>query len=148
MRVLLFSLFCLCLNLSLSASESTVYSDRGNGEMVIIAGESRADLISRFDFLKSRTEMVSGTVFVKDTKGNIVVPEEYAQAYAKIISEKISEKRDREGEVLRTAKAPKCPACSGCGVIGPEHGADTYPAHGKYQSCQACPGCLTPPATQ
>lgn len=124
---------------------TTSDSSRSRGEIVMINGVARPDLVDQFDLIKSHTVMIRGTVFAKEKDGTLVIPEDVKQETLALLEQEMEEQKNREREVLKspTTKRP-CMRCPACG----EPGLCTYSSHfvaagcgssGHY-SCEKCPG--------
>lgn len=119
-----------CLPTSLLATESgpaALSLQRQRGEMVVIGGKNRPDLIQAFDSLKATTVMTKGKVHAKtpDTQ------EEHALANATNLSKLVAQSDVAKSERASTAKSQKqskpcvCPihgtvycTVSSCGICG------------------------------
>jgi hypothetical protein len=146
--ILLSSSF-LALGYNTKASELLEGEARSLGEIVVINGVERPDLVDQFDLLKHHVVLLRGVAFAKDASGGIVIPDVLSQELSDDLENYLNEAREREQEILKKTSSKKCQSCQHCGVEGSQCPANDppCPTHGSYPSCQACGGCLTPPGS-
>jgi len=96
---------------------TSLIPSRGLGEVVVINGIERPDLIDQFDLLKTKTVMIRGTVFAKDRDGNLVIPADVETETQAILAEAIEQEGERERLMLAKSQTYKCPRCKWCGQM-------------------------------
>jgi hypothetical protein len=111
----IFLFTCLLLANTSLGGELLNGEARGQGEVVVINGKERPDLVDQFDLIKNKTVMIKGTVFVKDINGNPVVPLELENEIQKYKEERESLAKERESNILKTSTSVSCNRCDICG---------------------------------
>jgi hypothetical protein len=119
----------LVLGMSPGSADLLEGEDRGRGEMVVISGNDRPDLVDHFDFIKDNLVLLRGVVYVKDRDGNLVIPEEVEAETREILAKIEEEDRERERVIMSTSQAQVCLRCPGCGERGVFH---------KLVLCRVC----------
>jgi len=124
-----------CLPTSLLATESApaaLNPQRQRGEMVVIGGKNRPDLIQAFDSLKATTVMTKGKVHAKtpDTQ------EEHALANAANLSKVVAQSNLAKSERASTTKSQN--QGKSCLPVCPVHGT----VYCTQTSCALCGGTI------
>ena len=143
-RILAISLVSLLvLGMSPGSADLLEGEDRSRGEMVVISGNDRPDLVEQFDLIKDNVELVRGVAYAKDGDGNLVLPEEVEAETREILAEIEEEARDREKTILAKSSAKGCISCPHCGANGTPHPdvrcSDAN--HGTHPECLGCSDC-------